>query len=224
MPRPAVSPGRLLERSGDAAPRGMTAHDRTRLMAGSAASIDALASIEAPKFAEQTLGPRPLLQTPPLRGAPLPRGSISRCARNPKICRANFGPRYVLPIPTAIAAPPYQGGSPHRGDAALVVRNVCLVCDVSAGTAAASALPSRRFLLPLPFAREGWVRVRRRRKRMRSTAPDAVRSHQVVRFLPFLTDSDRFDVRSCGSRHTEINCCIAACSLGSGSGLRRRSN
>ena len=32
MPRPAVSPGRLLERSGDAAPRGMTVYDRTRLI------------------------------------------------------------------------------------------------------------------------------------------------------------------------------------------------
>jgi len=31
MPRPAVSPGRLLERTGDGAPRGMTVHDRTRL-------------------------------------------------------------------------------------------------------------------------------------------------------------------------------------------------
>ena len=32
MPRPAVSPGRLLERIGDDAPRGMTVHDRTRLI------------------------------------------------------------------------------------------------------------------------------------------------------------------------------------------------
>src|SRR5690606_16435992 len=32
MPRPAVPPGRLLERIGDDAPRGMTAHDRTRLI------------------------------------------------------------------------------------------------------------------------------------------------------------------------------------------------
>src|SRR5690606_10811060 len=32
MPRPAVSPGRLLERRGDAAPRGMTVQDRTRLI------------------------------------------------------------------------------------------------------------------------------------------------------------------------------------------------
>lgn len=31
MLRPAVSPGRLLERNGDVAPRGMTVHDRTRL-------------------------------------------------------------------------------------------------------------------------------------------------------------------------------------------------
>src|SRR5690606_41397802 len=31
MPRPAESPGRLLERIGDDAPRGMTVHDRTRL-------------------------------------------------------------------------------------------------------------------------------------------------------------------------------------------------
>src|SRR5690606_5330629 len=32
MPWPAVSPGRLLERIGDDAPRGMTVHDRTRLI------------------------------------------------------------------------------------------------------------------------------------------------------------------------------------------------
>ena len=32
MPRPAVPPGRLLERRGDAAPRGMAVHDRTRLI------------------------------------------------------------------------------------------------------------------------------------------------------------------------------------------------
>ena len=32
MPRPAVSPGRLLERIGDDAPRGMTVHDKTRLI------------------------------------------------------------------------------------------------------------------------------------------------------------------------------------------------
>src|SRR5690606_4529042 len=31
MTWPASGPGRLLERSGDAAPRGMTVHDRTRL-------------------------------------------------------------------------------------------------------------------------------------------------------------------------------------------------
>ena len=31
MPLPAVSPGRLLERTGDGAPRGMTVLDRTRL-------------------------------------------------------------------------------------------------------------------------------------------------------------------------------------------------
>src|SRR5690606_14707962 len=31
-PVPAVSPGRLLERSGDATPRGMTVQDRTRLI------------------------------------------------------------------------------------------------------------------------------------------------------------------------------------------------
>src|SRR5690606_2056401 len=32
MTRPAESPGRLLERIGDDAPRGMTVHDRTRLI------------------------------------------------------------------------------------------------------------------------------------------------------------------------------------------------
>jgi len=32
MTLPASGPGRLLERSGDAAPRGMTVHDRTRLI------------------------------------------------------------------------------------------------------------------------------------------------------------------------------------------------
>ena len=31
MTRPASLPGRLLERNGDVAPRGMTVHDRTRL-------------------------------------------------------------------------------------------------------------------------------------------------------------------------------------------------
>ena len=31
MTRPASGPGRLLERNGDVAPRGMTVHDRTRL-------------------------------------------------------------------------------------------------------------------------------------------------------------------------------------------------
>ncbi len=36
MTLPASGPGRLLERRGDAAPRGMTVQDRTRLMAGSA--------------------------------------------------------------------------------------------------------------------------------------------------------------------------------------------
>ncbi len=30
--RPAEPPGRLLERTGDRAPRGMTVHDRTRLI------------------------------------------------------------------------------------------------------------------------------------------------------------------------------------------------
>ena len=57
MPWPAVSPGRLLERSGDAAPRGMIAHDRTRLIGRLRHYLIARSAMELPKFAAQISGP-----------------------------------------------------------------------------------------------------------------------------------------------------------------------
>ena len=63
--RPAEPPGRLLERTGDRAPRGMIATVREHrtepgLPAGSVASFIARCAMKLPTFATQTSGPGPL--------------------------------------------------------------------------------------------------------------------------------------------------------------------
>jgi len=71
---PASGPGRLLERSGDAAPRGMTVHDRTRLIGRLRPRVFLRWAQETPKFAARTSGPAAHLQSPRLRRARLLRG------------------------------------------------------------------------------------------------------------------------------------------------------
>ena len=69
--RPAEPPGRLLERRGDPAPRGMTVHDRTRLI-GRLRQLFRLQAEKFPKIAQQTLGPGPLpSESPRLSARPL---------------------------------------------------------------------------------------------------------------------------------------------------------
>ncbi len=63
MPRPAVSPGRLLERIGDDAPRGMTVHDKTRLI-GRLRHIVLGCAQNNPKVRCANLGPRCALPYP----------------------------------------------------------------------------------------------------------------------------------------------------------------
>ncbi len=63
MSWPATSPGRLLERIGDDAPRGMTVHDRTRLI-GRLCRSPGLCPGESPLFAARTAGPAAHFQTP----------------------------------------------------------------------------------------------------------------------------------------------------------------
>jgi hypothetical protein len=80
MLRPAVSPGRLLERIGDDAPRGMTVLDRTRLTGRLRRhSLNAQHS-RNPTIRSANRGPRAFAPDPPLasatRVAPLPRGLL----------------------------------------------------------------------------------------------------------------------------------------------------
>ena len=133
MSRPAMSPGRLLERNGDVAPRGMTVHDRTRLI-GRLRAFPGCAW-KTLKFAGQILGLRYASPNP------RPFGAAFSGLRpvNPKICVANFGPRYVHPNPRAFGAPPLlKGVLGNEGGRALLRRF----------NAAA--------WLPLPCAGEGW--------------------------------------------------------------------
>jgi len=71
MAWPASGPGRLLERYGDVAPRGMTVHDKTRLI-GRLRRFHRLPGDESPKvLRSKTLGPGPLaFQIPAPVGAP----------------------------------------------------------------------------------------------------------------------------------------------------------
>ena len=64
MTWPASGPGRLLERNGDAAPRGMTVHDRTRLIGRLRHFFKVLRTLKNPKFAAQTMGPAMCFHTP----------------------------------------------------------------------------------------------------------------------------------------------------------------
>ena len=100
MPRPAVSPGRLLERSGDAAPRGMIAHDRTRLIGRLRHFCCRPAPASAPKFwlsakfrtlgycSQPPLAPLALVAPASVVGQPCPEPSPS--------CRANPGTPFSL--------------------------------------------------------------------------------------------------------------------------------
>src|SRR5207342_2024781 len=104
MTRPASGPGRLLERIGDDAPRGMTAHDRTRLI-GRLRHFSMAFAMETPKFACANLGPRSFIQIlsavprPPLLkggcGKRVPslvwRPHLLRCSRVGWLNRADGG-------------------------------------------------------------------------------------------------------------------------------------
>ena len=68
MTRPASGPGRLLERIGDDAPRGMTVQDRTRLI-GRLRHFSWLCQ-ENPTLASQTLGPAMFIHIPAAVAAP----------------------------------------------------------------------------------------------------------------------------------------------------------
>ena len=122
MTLPASGPGRLLERSGDAAPRGMTVHDRTRL-------IGRLRHLRFPRPRE--LGLRDLMTLPasgPGRllersGDAAPRGMtvhdrtrligrlrprISRAVpRKPQSSLRELRAPLRTPNPRGFAAPPY---------------------------------------------------------------------------------------------------------------------
>ena len=81
MAWPASGPGRLLERYGDVAPRGMTVHDKTRLI-GRLRRFHRLAGDESPKVLRcKTLGPGPrasALQFPaPVGAPPLLKGAVA---------------------------------------------------------------------------------------------------------------------------------------------------
>ena len=84
MSWPATSPGRLLERIGDDAPRGMTVHDRTRLI-GRLCRSPGLCPGEPPRFAARTAGPAAHFQTPAreLREPPPDSGGGGRCDGRP---------------------------------------------------------------------------------------------------------------------------------------------
>ena len=79
MARPASGPGRLLERNGDVAPRGMTVHDRTRLIGRLRRFHLRFALDETPKVCFANFGPRALcLQFPAAVAAPpLLKGAVA---------------------------------------------------------------------------------------------------------------------------------------------------
>ena len=77
MTRPASGPGRLLERNGDVAPRGMTVHDRTRLI-GRLRLIFLGYAQENPKVCFANFGPRLRTRIPAAVAAPpLPKGAVA---------------------------------------------------------------------------------------------------------------------------------------------------
>ncbi|GEM_PF-2540904 len=79
MAWPASGPGRLLERYGDVAPRGMTVHDKTRLI-GRLRRFFCPLGRKSPKVLHgKTLGPRPLaFQIPaPVGAPPLLKGAVA---------------------------------------------------------------------------------------------------------------------------------------------------
>ncbi len=79
MAWPASGPGRLLERYGDVAPRGMTVHDKTRLI-GRLRRFFCPPGRKSPKVLHgKTLGPRPLaFQFPaPVGAPPLLKGAVA---------------------------------------------------------------------------------------------------------------------------------------------------
>ena len=130
MARPAPGPGRLLERIGDGAPRGMTVHDRTRLIGrlrhqlsiASAANISDAVPISSSQLPHGTAcgGEEARLRAIGSRADERPsavrEGRTGRVGESagasvkgsPKVCFANFGPQLVLAIPRPCRGALYQ--------------------------------------------------------------------------------------------------------------------
>src|SRR6478672_12945189 len=132
MPRPAVSPGRLLERTGDRAPRGMTVLDRTRLIGRlrHLQSSIALGAIEAPKVCCANFGPQAFAgQIPaPVGARPLPKGALLLQDCSSK-ARARLAGQHGFALEHAI-----------RDEAALVDAALAIVGDQDQGAGASAVV------------------------------------------------------------------------------------